>query len=90
MSAGGDEIHDAVVEFVRTSLPRVSPDDIGSGTPLIANGLDSIAVLELVTFLSERLSFEMEDSDFVASNFETVGDLVSMIECKRSSVAATE
>jgi acyl carrier protein len=75
---------------VRTSLPRVAPDDVDSGTPLIANGLDSIAVLELVTFLSERLGFEMEDSDFVASNFETVGHLVSMIESKRSSVAATE
>jgi acyl carrier protein len=76
---------EAITDFVRATLPRIPADTIDSRTPLIANGLDSLAVLELITFLSETFGVEIEDGDFDAENFETVGKLVAMVERKRAA-----
>ncbi|HUG63468.1 MAG TPA: phosphopantetheine-binding protein [Methylomirabilota bacterium] len=76
---------EAITDFVRATLPRIPADTIDSRTPLIANGLDSLAVLELITFLSETFGVEIEDGDFDVENFETVGNLVALVERKRAA-----
>jgi acyl carrier protein len=85
MTAAKEEIYEAVVDFVRNSLPRIPPDEIHRGTELLGNGLDSLAVLDLMALLSDRLGVELDDSDFDAANFETVGHLVGLVESKRAA-----
>lgn len=53
------------------------------GTPLLNSSLDSLTVLQLMMFLSERLQFELHEEDFVEEHFGTVDALVKRIAAKR-------
>ena len=50
--------------------------------------LDSLGVVQLMTFLSETRNVEIGDEDFTLENFETVGSLARFVAAKRSSVVA--
>ena len=54
-------------------------------TLLLESGiLDSLGILQLMTFLSESMGIEISDEDFVAENFKTVGSLARFISEKQS------
>jgi acyl carrier protein len=72
-------------EFLKSSLPQIRATEIDAQTGLISNGLDSLSILELATFLSSRFGVEIDDLDFDPANFETVGTLVAMVERKRAA-----
>jgi acyl carrier protein len=68
-----------VAQFVRGHFPQFANVDVGESTELLARGLDSLAVLDLMTFLSERYGLELEEEDFAAENFETAGSLTQLV-----------
>jgi acyl carrier protein len=74
------EIETEITAFVRAHFPQFSSDETGVATELLSRGLDSLAVLDLMTFLSERFGLELQEEDFAAENFETVGTLCSLVE----------
>lgn len=80
-----DDTMATIATFLKTSLPQIRAGEIDEGTGLISNGLDSLSILELVTFLNERFGVEVDDLDFDPANFETVGTLVAMVERKRAA-----
>ena len=72
-----------IKEFLaKTASTQLS--EIDSDTSLLNSGvLDSLAILELMTFLSDKMRVELEDEDFVPENLETVGSLVRFVVQKR-------
>ncbi len=72
-----------IKEFLaKTASAQLS--EIDSDTSLLNSGvLDSLAILELMTFLSDKMRVELEDEDFVPENLETVGSLVRFVVQKR-------
>lgn len=55
-------------------------------TPLLNSGaLDSLGILELMMFLSDKMEIELEEEDFVPENLETVGSLVRFVIKKHRS-----
>ncbi len=78
------EAEAAILRFVARVAPAELARDLDAGTPLLSAGLlDSLSIVELMTFVSEELGFEISDEDFTAENFETVGSLVRLIGTKR-------
>lgn len=76
-------IFQTIKGFFEDSAGAVFVRPVEFGTPLLNSALDSLTVLQLMIFLSERLQFELQEEDFVEEHFGTVGALVKRIVAKR-------
>ena len=57
--------------------------ELDDGDSLLDKGIiDSTGVLELVAFVEETFNFEVEDSDVVPENFDTISCMVSYVQRK--------
>ena len=66
-----------------TYLPGEDPQTLTTTTPLITSGiLDSLATLDLVTFLEGRYGFELEAHDVDHSRIGTLQDIVRLVQSK--------
>lgn len=81
---GDAEAETAILAFIARLAPPELSANLSADTSLLGSGiLDSLSVVELMTFVSEELGFEISDDDFTAENFDTVGSLVRLIARKR-------
>lgn len=79
---------EAIRAFLDGSSALGGDDEIREDLALIESGiLDSLGILQLVTFLGDELGVEVSDEDFVAENFETVGSLARFVARKQSSTS---
>lgn len=63
---------------------------IGMDESLTESGvLDSMGVLELITFLEERFGFSVPDEDTLPENLDSIARLVSYVERRLGEVEAT-
>ena len=68
---------------LREFLPGEQPSNLGDETPLITAGiLDSIAAVQLVTFLEEHFAVEFAASDVSIDNLDTIDRIVSCVQAK--------
>lgn len=85
MSNITSETMDSVREVLISSLElQQTPADLQPDTPLFGAlpELDSLGVLALVTDLEERFDITVDDEEFGADLFETVGTLTDFVETK--------
>ena len=71
-----DDVRDVIVETVSCEAAAVTPEarlneDLGA---------DSLAAMELIMALEEKLDIEIDDAEL--DQFKTVNDLVSYLETK--------
>lgn len=71
-----DDVRDVIVETVGCEAAAVTPEarlneDLGA---------DSLAAMELIMALEEKLDIEIDDAEL--NQFKTVNDLVSYLETK--------
>lgn len=83
----GEELaFDAIKSFLDGSAVLGGNGEIRRDLPLLESGiLDSLGILQLVNFLGDELGVTVEDEDFVAENFETVGSLARFVAAKRGA-----
>jgi acyl carrier protein len=81
------EIERTVKEFILTTfLPGEDPAALTSWTPLMTSGiLDSLATLELVSFLEKRFQIELEAHEADVASLGTLGDIAALVERKTAS-----
>lgn len=85
-SAGEGEAYEAISDFLMTSTPIANAGGVSPETPLLESGvLDSLGILQLMTFLGEQMGIEVSDEDFIPENFETVGSLSRFVAGKQST-----
>jgi acyl carrier protein len=66
-------------------LPGESPDNLTETTPLFTSGLlDSIASLQLVTFLEQEFGIKVAAHEVVPDNLNTLESIAGFIRAKRS------
>lgn len=80
-----DDWENEIITFLQ-QLPSASAiGPVDRSTRLLDSGLlDSLGVLELTEMLSTRLGIEISDEDFTTANFATLGNLIALVERKRS------
>jgi acyl carrier protein len=78
-------IHDTVKSFILDEfLPDESPDALEDSTPLITTGiLDSIATLQLVTFLEEKFDIQIQAHETSVDHLNTLSDIVRLVASKK-------
>jgi len=65
-------------------LPGEDPSALTATTPLMSSGiLDSLATLELVSFLEERFKIELVAHETDASRMGTLADIAKLVQSKR-------
>ena len=79
-----DAIITDVKQFILDKfLPGENPQALTSSTPLITSGiLDSLATLDLITFLEGRYGFELDADDVDRSKLGTLEDIARMVQSK--------
>jgi acyl carrier protein len=72
------EVEAAVYAYLTRRFPALAKCD--ADTPLLESGvIDSLGILELMTFLAERFGIVLEDEDFDPQNLETATHLIQFI-----------
>jgi acyl carrier protein len=75
------EIERFVVEEIALGI---GVESIDRDEDLLANGIvDSLGIMELVTFLEGRYGISVGDDDLVPENFQTVNGVVAFVERKQ-------
>lgn len=77
-----NEVRDVLLQTLGIEDPGRIAD---ASTPLFGSipELDSFAVVSLAMALESRFGFEIDDSDFTADVFETVGSLAGYVDRNR-------
>lgn len=77
-----DEVKDVIVQTLGIEDPGRIAD---ASTPLFGSipELDSFAVVTLAMAIETRFGFQIDDSEFTADVFETVGSLAGYIDRNR-------
>ena len=72
---------EAIIEWIRRAAADRFPDvEIQGDTPIIENGLlDSIEILNLVSFLEERFAIAVPVEDFVPENFGSAQAIANLV-----------
>jgi acyl carrier protein len=61
-----------------------SPSTLTGEFPLLERGvLDSVGILQLVSYIESEFGVEIEDQELVADNFGTLAAIIRLIESKR-------
>ena len=80
-----DEIARTVKDYIlRTHLPGEDPSKLAPSTPLITSGiLDSLATLELVSFLEQTFGIELEAHDVDPERLDTLERIEGLVVSRR-------
>lgn len=80
------EIRSEIRQYIVDSfmMGRDADELADEGSLLDLGIIDSTGVLELVGFLEETYDISVEDEELVPDNLDTVNNLVSFVERKRS------
>jgi acyl carrier protein len=78
-----DEIRSQVRVFVERQFPLTQRAPLGDNESLIESGIiDSMGVLDLVTFIESDFEIVISDEDVVSANFDSIATIASFIEEK--------
>ena len=79
-------IKDQVRQYILTEyLPGESPANLKDDTPLRTSGvLDSMATLQVVTFVEEHFGIEVEAHEAGVENFDSLNSIAAFVVQKKA------
>jgi acyl carrier protein len=86
MNTTGNHINVQVRKFILEKFPLARKQQIKDSDPLLESGvLDSLGVLDLVSFVEQEFSVHVADDELVPENFQTIDRITAFIETKSST-----
>jgi acyl carrier protein len=76
------EIERQIREYLVKNFLFGRADALGDDTVLLGNIIDSMAALELMTFLQNTFGITVDDEDMVPENVESLSRIVAYVERK--------
>lgn len=78
-----DDVSRRIREFLATQvLFEADPGTFKEKTELVPNLVDSLGLMQLVTYAEEEFGITFEDSEVVPESFETLGDMERLVRDK--------
>ena len=78
--AATSSIEQRIHAFVLEKFPLARKAGVGKDTPLLEKGiLDSLGILDVVSFLETEFSMAVNDEELVPENFQTLGTLSAFV-----------
>jgi acyl carrier protein len=75
----------AIREYIQTELIMSRDASLRDDTPLWGGVLDSVGLMQLITFIEERFEIEVGDDELTSSHFGTVGGIAALVDAKVSA-----
>jgi len=80
-----DNLKEDIRKFILATFSLARKKNIDYEESLLETGIiDSLGILEIVNFLIEELSVEIEEDDLIPENFDTILTMVNFIERKKT------
>jgi acyl carrier protein len=77
------DISDKIKEFIVTELMfEDSAAAVTDDTPLLEGVIDSLGLMQMISFIEEEFDVAIDDAEVTASNFRTVADIEHLVEQK--------
>jgi acyl carrier protein len=79
------DVKETIRQFILTThLPGESPANLRDDTPLQTSGiLDSLATMELITFLEKEYTIDLDVYDTAVERFDRIEDIAASVARKR-------
>ena len=86
------DIENTLKKYIYKKFVRGKDRDmVGDDESLFERGIiDSLGLIQLVSFLEDRFKLQVEDEELIPDNFETVNQLKEYIEKKLSLMQVSE
>jgi acyl carrier protein len=79
---------DRLKDFVYKKFPLAKKQGVKNSDPLLDSGIiDSLGILDLVTFIEKEFGVHVSDEELLPENFQTVDALAAFIQQKGSNGA---
>ena len=76
---------DRIREYITKQFPLARKRNLHIDEPLLENGiLDSLGMLDLVTYLEEEFGISVDDEELVPDNFQTIERLAAFVSQKQN------
>jgi acyl carrier protein len=83
MNTNGNRINAQIRTFILEKFPLARKQQIKDSDPLLESGvLDSLGVLDLVSFVEQEFSVHVADDELTPENFQTIDRIAAFIESK--------
>jgi acyl carrier protein len=77
----------SIKQFILNRFPSARRRPLQDTDPLLENGvIDSLGVLDVVTFLESQFNVVVADEELVPENFESISRIATYVDRKRSTV----
>lgn len=81
----GAVVVEKIKKFIMEQIPKARQLTAGNDAQLIENGLlDSLGVLDVVTFLEEEFHISVDDEDLTPENFQSVNTMSEFVRQKQN------
>lgn len=70
-------------DFIRRQFLFDESAELGDDDPLFPDVIDSLGVMEVVTFVEEQYEVGIEEDDLLADNFRSLTAIASLVDRKR-------
>jgi acyl carrier protein len=85
------DVKSLVRQFVSENFYIADPQSFSDSTSFLEQGIvDSTAILEVVAFLEERFHIQVDDTEFVPENLDSLESIAAFVARKRHAVAPME
>jgi len=79
----GSQVNLEIRKFILDKFPLSRKQQIKDSDPLLESGvLDSLGVLDLVSFVEQEFSVHVADDELVPENFQSINRIAAFVEGK--------
>jgi acyl carrier protein len=72
----------SIRDYIRDELLMGDDSSLRDDTPLWGDLIDSVDLMQLVTFIEEHFAIEIEDEELSSAQFRTVSDIAALVDRK--------
>jgi acyl carrier protein len=74
------EIGDKIKGFIASEIVfEDNPSAVADDTPLLGGVMDSLGLMQLVSFLEDEFDVAVDDAEITVDNFRTVADIERLV-----------
>jgi len=82
------QIIELVRQFILNQFPSARRRSLGEADPLLESGIiDSLGVLDVVSFLESEFKITINDDDLTPENFQNIAQITAFVQKKLASLA---
>ncbi len=81
----GNHVNSEIRKFILEKFPLARRSELKDSDALLESGIvDSLGVLDLVSFLEQQFSIPVTDEELIPENFQTVERIAAFVETRRA------